>query len=247
MPGNRVEHEEGAAVGSGRLTRGLGTSRAPENPRGHVDRYKASSYAAFNDRLPSRYDGSLIVRLCRVGLMDDFVLEQIGDGVGSLAVLDVGCATGRLLDRLAAAGCRDLAGSDLAPRILEVARERLARRGIEAELRQADAEDSLPWPSRRFDVVTLTGVLHHFLAPAAALEGIERVLRPGGRLILADPCFFTPVREFLNLCLRVHPHDGDCRFHSMRGATRLLETQGWRVSVCRRLNWCFYGLVASRG
>ncbi len=56
---------------------------------------------------------------------------------------------------IAKAGARRLCGADLAPNILEVAREKPDREFIDAELRTADAEDSLPWPPSSFDVVTL--------------------------------------------------------------------------------------------
>ena len=100
-------------------------------------------------------------------------------------------------------------GQAVLDRILDVAREKLGVRRVDVELKCADAEDALPWPSHHFDVVTLTGVLHHFFKPQAALKEAIRVLRPGGRLIMVDPCFFPPIREFFNLCLKVHPHAGD--------------------------------------
>ena len=111
----------------------------------------------------------------------------------------------------------------------------------------ADAERELPWPEGSFDVVTLTGVLHHLVRPGAALAEMERVLRPGGRLIASDTCFFPPVRGFFNLCLKVHPHEGDYHFYTARQATRLLTEFGWDVVRCRRLNWWSYGAVGVRG
>lgn len=212
--------------------------------RKSIDRYKASSFKAYNFKLPRRYDNSILVKLFRVSVMDEFVLDELGVEIGSLALLDIGCATGRLLDFLAANGARRLAGSDIAPQILEVARSKLAERGAVTEFRCADAENSLPWPSRDFDVVTLTGVLHHFFAPLKALSEIWRVLRPGGRLIVVDPCFFPPIREFFNLCLRVHPHEGDYHFYTPEQTKKMLVDMGWDVTRCERLNWCFFGIVA---
>ncbi len=210
------------------------------------DRYKVSSFKAYNFKLPQRYDDSLAVKLFRVSVMDDFVLDELGSDIGPLAILDVGCATGRLLDRLASNGARRLSGSDLAPQILEVARAKLAHHGTDVELRCADTETSLPWPSRNFDVVTLTGVLHHFFRPRAALAEIWRVLRPGGRFILVDACFFPPMREFFNLCLRVHPHKGDFHFYTPQRTRTMLIDMGWDVARCERLSWCFYGIVAQQ-
>jgi len=211
------------------------------------DRYKASSFNAYNFKLPRRYDHSIAVKVFRVSVMDDFVLDELGDEIGRVNILDVGCATGRLLDSIAEKGGVRLAGFDLAPKIVDVARSKLAHRGVDVELKCADAEDSLPWPSHRFDVVTMTGVLHHFFNPHAALKEVIRVLRPGGRLIMVDPCFFTPMREFFNLCLRVHPHAGDYYFYTPQQTKALLSAMGWREIRCERLNWCFFGIVAVTG
>jgi SAM-dependent methyltransferase len=179
--------------------------------------------------------------------MDDFVVAVLGDAIVDRAILDVGCATGRLLERLAQSGARHLAGADLAPRIVEVARRRLFRFDADVDLRSADAETALPWADGTFDAVTVTGVVHHFAAPAAALAEIRRVLRPGGDLIVADACFFPPLREFFNLCLRVHPHEGDHYFRTRRQMRELLSACGWIVRRCERISWWAFGLAASRG
>jgi 2-polyprenyl-3-methyl-5-hydroxy-6-metoxy-1,4-benzoquinol methylase len=77
---------------------------APERfPDPHADRYKRSSYRAYDGRLAECYDDYWALRVFRGEVMDGFVLEQIGADPASLDILDVGCATGRLLDRLAAA------------------------------------------------------------------------------------------------------------------------------------------------
>ncbi|MFC1800005.1 hypothetical protein ACFL2Z_03735, partial [Candidatus Eisenbacteria bacterium] len=54
------------------------------------DRYKASSLKAYNVNLPERYDTSLAVRLLRVSVMDDFVLDELDLEAASLSILDVG-------------------------------------------------------------------------------------------------------------------------------------------------------------
>jgi ubiquinone/menaquinone biosynthesis C-methylase UbiE len=208
------------------------------------DRYKASSYDAYNVRLPERYDASRWMWFCQAPLLDRTIIEELQPSVGSLDILDVGCATGRLLAKLAAAGAHRLSGTDLAPRILEVARGKLAAQGADADLRSADAEDALPWRADSFDVVTLVGVLHHFYRPHEALREIHRVLRSSGRLVVVDPCFFSPIRQVLNLWMRVAPHDGDYRFYAPKRAAALLESADFRPTTLRRVGLWSY-LVAA--
>jgi SAM-dependent methyltransferase len=209
-----------------------------------VDRYKARSLKAYDGPLADRYDTSLPVRLLDLTVMDDFVLDALGDSLADLAILDVGCGTGRLLARLAAVGVGTLAGSDLGSRMVELTRRRLSSFDVDVELRCADAETALPWPSAAFDAVVSTGVLHHFYQPGAALAEMGRVLRQDGRLIVADPCFFTPLRETFNALLRFHPRDGDFYFYTADQATRLLSAHGWLVERCERLNWWAFGATA---
>jgi demethylmenaquinone methyltransferase/2-methoxy-6-polyprenyl-1,4-benzoquinol methylase len=197
------------------------------------DRYKASSYRSYNFKMPSRYDTCIWVKFCR--RWDRAVVQELRPDISSLRILDVGCATGRLLERLAEAGATQLFGVDLAPRILEVAAERLSKTGTSVDLRTADAEDRLPWDDESFDAVTLTGVLHHFFRPRDALTEVRRVLRPGGRLLIIDPCFFPPARQIINAALHVAPHDGDCHFYSAADAAALLTDVGFEVRETRRV------------
>jgi ubiquinone/menaquinone biosynthesis C-methylase UbiE len=202
------------------------------------DRYKASSYRSYNFKMPSCYDTAIWSKYAP--LMDQFVVQELGPHISSLRILDVGCATGRLLKRLAEAGATQLFGADLAPGILAVAAEKLSKAGIVADLRTADAEDCLPWDDEFFDAATLTGVLHHFFRPRDSLAEVRRVLRPGGRLLIVDACFFPLVRQIINAALRVAPHDGDCHFYSAREAAALLADLEFEILQTRRLGWGAY-------
>jgi SAM-dependent methyltransferase len=124
-------------------------------------------------------DDELDRRPLERGLLASFAELVLGDGGGPVA--DLGCGPGRLTAHLAGLGL-DTFGVDLSPRMVEVARSR--------------------HPAFRFEVGSLTGLdlpdgalagalawysLIHLPAEQlpVALAELRRVLRPGGRLLLA--------------------------------------------------------------
>ena len=98
-------------------------------------------------------------------------------------VLEVGCGMGTDLFQFAKAGA-DVTGIDLVPRHLAIARSRFQLAAEPARFVLADAED-LPFERGSFDVAYSFGVLHHTPNIRRAVAEIHRVLRPGGRAIVA--------------------------------------------------------------
>jgi len=97
-------------------------------------------------------------------------------------VLEIGCGTGVHARLLAEAGAR-LTAVDLTPTAVELTKRRLDLAGLQADVREADAE-SLPFADASFDLVWSWGVIHHSESTDRVLDEIARVLRPGGRLAL---------------------------------------------------------------
>lgn len=98
------------------------------------------------------------------------------------ATLELGCGTGHLHQRLLASGGQ-AAGIDASPQMLAIARARLARAGMRPRLARATAQ-ALPFPSATFDSIAATFPSEYIVDPATLAE-IRRVLRPGGRLVVA--------------------------------------------------------------
>ncbi len=104
------------------------------------------------------------------------------------SVLDVGSGSGT--DALIAASLvgpqGEVAGLDLTPAMRERLRENAGRMGL-SNVRVLDGNaESVPLPDASMDVVTTNGVLNLVPDKPAAVAEIHRVLRPGGRLQLAD-------------------------------------------------------------
>lgn len=96
-------------------------------------------------------------------------------------ILDVGCGTGRLTLRLAHEFARSrVVGCDFSRGMLAQARARSEA----LALARGDAQH-LPFVAGAFDAVVSTEAFHWFPDQDAALRDLRRVLRPGGRLLLA--------------------------------------------------------------
>ena len=108
------------------------------------------------------------------------MLALAGDVAGR-RVLDAGCGAAPLTAALRDRGAL-VSGFDASPAMLEIARERL---GPDVDLRVADLAAPLPYPDAAFDDVVCSLVLHYLRDWSAPLAELRRVLRPGGRLVLA--------------------------------------------------------------
>jgi ArsR family transcriptional regulator len=119
--------------------------------------------------------------------------EALGDGPFQLLV-DVGTGTGRVLEVFASAAERGV-GVDINKDMLALARARLDKpRLSHIQVRLGDLFD-LPLADGAADAVVLHQVLHYLDEPARAIAEAARVLRPGGRLLIAD--FLPHDLEFL--------------------------------------------------
>jgi SAM-dependent methyltransferase len=100
-----------------------------------------------------------------------------------LRILDAGCGTGGMTQRLAAHG--SVTGLDWSPLALNLARRRGALPWIRGSV------ERLPFRTGTFDVVVSLDVLYHrgVESDLLALQEFRRCLRPGGSLILNLPAF----------------------------------------------------------
>jgi SAM-dependent methyltransferase len=116
-------------------------------------------------------------------------------------LLDIGTGTGRMLELLAPRAERAI-GIDVSPEMLAIARDRLLSEKLtQAQVRLGDlyrlpfADTGTGDNEAGFDAVLFHQVLHYLDDPGAAVAEAARVMRAGGRLLIAD---FAPHElEFL--------------------------------------------------
>jgi demethylmenaquinone methyltransferase/2-methoxy-6-polyprenyl-1,4-benzoquinol methylase len=109
-------------------------------------------------------------------------------------VLDLAGGTGDIAALLSpmVGGNGSVVLSDINQAMLEVGRRRLEDRGIVGNVRYALANaESLPFPSRSFDAVTMAFGLRNVTDKEQALREMLRVLKPGGRAHILE---FSKVR-----------------------------------------------------
>jgi len=101
-----------------------------------------------------------------------------------MRVLDVACGTGGLTLPAARLGAV-VTGVDIAPNLIEQARENAKREGLNVQFDEGDAEN-LPYEDGSFDaVVTMFGAMFAPRPEQTAAE-LKRVCRPGGFIAMAN-------------------------------------------------------------
>lgn len=171
------------------------------------------------DRIAGEYDESLPPHVVEHYLRKRtrFVLEHCPPGAG----LDVGCGTGVLAGRLAAAGYQ-MTGVDPSDGMLDVMRSHTP--SVEA-VHASGA--SLPFADDSFDVVLCVAVMHHVADPEGVHQTVAemvRVAKPAGRVVIWDHNPRNPY--WRNLMARVPQDTGEERLIPEEELVRALHDAG---------------------
>ncbi len=137
--------------------------------------------------------------------LTDKILRLMGLPPGR--VLDVGCGAGRVAVALARRGFQ-VDALDVEARVVEQAKEFAARSGADVRFFVADFQKPDPrFPDKTYDAVVCSEVLEHVEPWWDIVANIDRVLKPGGVLVLTtpnDPKQFSVLDEYAGHVRRFH-------------------------------------------
>jgi SAM-dependent methyltransferase len=162
------------------------------------------------------------------------LVERLATGV---AVADVGCGSGRALNRMAHAFPKSrFIGLDLSPHAIGAARAEAKERGL-TNVRFEVRDATELGPAGEYDFVTAFDAIHDQARPAEVLAAIARALRPGGVFLMQDIRGTSRVEEDARHPLGAFLYTVSC-LHCM---TVSLAAQGaglgamWGVETARRM------------
>lgn len=177
-----------------------------ETPSGELRRHESEETATIRrryDRVAPFYDTLewFMERHSLSKWRPDLWARVEGD-----CVLEVGVGTGKSLHDYPRD--RDVMAVDISPKMLERARRRADKLGVDVTLIEADVQ-ALPFEDCSFDSVVTTCVFCSVPDPVKGLREIHRVLKPGGRVLMLEhvlshkPVFHRLMRWFDFLPYRI--------------------------------------------
>ncbi len=168
----------------------------------------------------------------KLRLFNDFAAAELGAAVAGLGlapgmrVLDAGCGTGRVLQRLAeAVGTDGLAvGIELSAAHAQAAR---AAAPAHAAVLQSDLLRTCIAP-RSLDLVWALNTLNHLRDPVAGLAALGKLLRPGGRIALGQSALLPEMYFAWDSRLERVTHEAVRRYYQARYGLDERELRGAR-------------------
>lgn len=160
--------------------------KAAKNPDGlfrYPTGHEGLKTLKYDPKLLKTLPAEVAASYCGVG--NPFSLGPINE---SDDVLDVGCGAGvdTLFSAMMTGASGKVVGIDLTPAMLQRAKKNLSMTDLKNVRFEEGSVENLPFADEDFDAVTSNGALNLVPDKAKAFEEIYRVLKAGGRLMVAD-------------------------------------------------------------
>tara|TARA_Y200000002_G_scaffold374591_1_gene375540 strand:- start:472 stop:1212 length:741 start_codon:yes stop_codon:yes gene_type:complete len=124
-------------------------------------------------------------------------------------ILDYGCGTGASMNKVISFNPKKVTGIDISEISIQKAEHRI-KSNFNVELIVDNCEKT-KFNKNTFDIVYGTGILHH-LNIKICLEEIQRILKPGGRLLFIEPLGTNPI---INLYRKLTPRSRSLDEHPL--------------------------------
>lgn len=151
---------------------------------------KDFKFDARADRYDTEFEGKLSEKFYNLVIRN----VETFDG---FHVLDAGCGTGTILQRLSERHHINGAGVDVEEKMLEHAKKKCPDMDI-----RCCACDQTPFQDASFDAVIACMAYHHFPNKTGFAKEAARLIKPGGKLYISDPKFPYLVRKLINAVLK---------------------------------------------
>jgi ubiquinone/menaquinone biosynthesis C-methylase UbiE len=140
--------------------------------------------AAFWDRIARKYASDPIADMPGYERSVQRTRDYLKPGDSAY---EFGCGTGTTALKLASSLAR-LVATDIAPGMIEIAREKAAAEGCTNVTFEVGTPETASHPDASFDAALGFNILHLVRDRAAVLRGVNRLLKPGGLVITKTPC-----------------------------------------------------------
>jgi SAM-dependent methyltransferase len=178
------------------------------------------------------YENWVLPRLLDLAMRNRVLGSYRGSAIISARglVLEIGVGSGLNLSLYAPEAAR-VVGIDPSPELLRLARKPAAQTLIPVSLVRASAE-VIPFADAAFDTIVMTWTLCSIPDPITALNEMQRVLKPGGRLLFVERGLSPEIR-IARWQRRLTPYwkriGGGC--HLERKMDDLIRTAGFQVNA----------------
>jgi ubiquinone/menaquinone biosynthesis C-methylase UbiE len=148
-------------------------------------------------------------------LLEEIAIDSHDD------ILDVACGNGTLLKMLSAKGDINGYGIDISERMIENAKARCPDM-----LFEVNSCENTSFKNNMFDIITVCAAFHHFPDIRAFAKEANRIIKPQGRLYIAEIYYPFIIRAICNPFVPLSKA-GDVRFYAPKEIQRNFEAFGF--------------------
>jgi 2-polyprenyl-3-methyl-5-hydroxy-6-metoxy-1,4-benzoquinol methylase len=198
--GSQITEEDLKKILAGIREKYIKVAKSPEGQFKYLTGKKGLEALQYDKPLINKLPDAVTSSYCGVG--NPFSLGKINTGE---QVLDIGCGAGvdTILASMMTGPTGNVVGVDIVPEMLQQAETNLGMTDLKSVTFKKASGEKLPFPGDTFEVVISNGVINLIPDKENVLTEIFRVLKPGGRLMLADQVASGSVQKDIKTRLAV--------------------------------------------